>query len=180
MNIQFLTSDIDAVRRVLAAGCKWVRFVPTEGDEATAAEAVRLCREQDAVIVIEDDAALCEAVKADGVHLNDATLVGSVRRTLGEEPLIGVTVGGFDEAKTARAGGADYLDAGLFEHTTPEALRELVRALYEADYPLPVSVSGAVTPDDLPTISAAGVRGVATASEGFFRNDIWDLLDTLS
>lgn len=178
MNIQYVTSDLEAIRRVLAAGCRWVRFCSADASDAE--EAVRLCREKEAVLIVEEDFELCEAVKADGVHLADANKVGEVRRRLGEEPLIGVTVQGFDEAKTARAGGVDYLDMGLYESTTLESLRELVKALYEADYPLPVSVGGAVTPDDIPAVSATGVRGIATTDETFFRKDVWALIDKLA
>lgn len=181
MNIQFITSDLEALKRVLAAGCRWVHFVPkAETAKETLEEAVCLCREKEAVLIVDEDAVLCEAVKADGIHLSDPAQTGAVRRQLGEEPLIGVTCRNFDEAKTARAGGADYLDAGAYEETSAEALRELVRALYEADFPLPLSVSGMVTPDDIPTISATGVRGIATSDEAFFKKDVWSLMDKLS
>jgi len=180
MNIQFITNDLDTIRRVLKHGCRWIRFVPTDDNRSIAAEAVSLCRKHEAVIIVEEDAELCEAVKADGVHLSKAGIAGQVRRQLGEEPLIGVTVKDFEDAKTARAAGADYLDAGAYEDTSNESLRALVRALYEADYPLPLSISGTVKPDDIPTVSATGVRGIATADEEFFKKDIWKIIDKLS
>ncbi len=181
MNLQFITSDINAVRRVLANGCRWVVYEPKDPEAVSlASEAVRLCRESEAVLIIKDDAALCETVKADGVLLSSPDAVGATRRQLGEEPLIGALCADLDSVKKSRAGGADYIDAGSFEHFTPEELRQLVLALYEADIPLPICIGGAVSVDDIPTISATGVRAIVTCNEAFFTRDIWRVIDKLS
>ena len=182
MNIQYITSSLEDLQSVLASGGRWFRFVPkSDVDVQALQETIARCREQDAVVIIDDDAALCETVKADGVHVHQASAALNVRRQLGEEPLIGVEVNGFDEAKTARLAGADYLEVlQRDEVLQTNTLRELIIALYEADYPLPVSVSGQVSPDDIPTLSAAGVRGIATTDAQFFKKDVWALLDKLS
>lgn len=180
MNIQFQTSDLSALHRAIEAGCKWVRWMPEGNTKDQVAEALEVCRQHEAVMIVDDDASLCLELKADGVHLHDAAQAGTVRRELGEEPLIGVTVANFDEARTARAGGADYLEMETQESLDHKQLRQMVLDLYEADFPLPLSVAGSVTPNDIPTISGTGARGIATSDEAFFKKDIWALIDKLA
>ncbi|MBP3228378.1 MAG: thiamine phosphate synthase [Bacteroidaceae bacterium] len=185
MNIQFRTSELDAVRRVLRQGCRWVRLAfPADVDDEqarpVAEEALALCRQHDAVLIIDDRPTLCLAVKADGIHLADADRVSEVRKQLGEEPIVGVSVGDYAAARHARAFGADYLDCGPLDAVGLDGVRALVLALYEDDLPVPVSVFGHVTPQDIPALSATGARGVTTDDEAFFDRDAFAFIDKIS
>ena len=79
--------------------------------DADAARAVRdVCREEDALLVVRDDADLAAAAGLDGVHLADAgTGLGMARAVVGPDKLIGVSSHSPDEATLALELGPDYL-----------------------------------------------------------------------
>ena len=68
-------------------------------------------------LLINDRSDIAAAAGADGVHLTSLSLpTAVVRKSFGEEFLIGVSTHSLDEAKLARRGGADFVVFGpVFE-----------------------------------------------------------------
>ena len=118
-----------AVEQTLQAGTRLIQYrnksasFATQLEEASALKA--LCQRYDAVLLINDNVQLCQAVRADGIHIGqgDMKLV-EARRQLGPEAIIGVSCHNNPAlAHEAETHGADYVAAGRFfaSQTKPEA-----------------------------------------------------------
>ncbi len=119
-------------------------------------------------LLINDRADVARGAGADGVHLTTRSLEPrTVRRTFGEEFLIGASTHSLAEARAAREGGADFVVFGpVFETVSKrmygepvglESLREAARELG----PFPVIALGGVTLENALDCLRAGARGVA-------------------
>ena len=119
-------------------------------------------------LLVNDRSDIARAAGADGVHLTTHSLpVEVVRNIFGAEFLIGVSTHSLDEARAARAGGADFVVFGpVFETESKRAygepqgldkLAEVTRALGE----FPVVAIGGITLDNVDDCFQAGARGIA-------------------
>jgi len=168
---------VDAVAdRDAAADCVQLR-VKDPADRALDAgpllqltrQAVAICRPRGVAVVVNDRPDVALAAGADGVHLGPGDLpVREARRIVGAQLLIGASAASLPDARAARDDGADYCGVGpMFPSVTkakplrggPDWLRE-----YLAWNPLPHLAIGGITPATLPTLLAAGARGVAVAA----------------
>jgi len=79
----------------------------------TAAETAEVCRREDALFIVGEDASLAASVEADGVHFgsSDASM-GLARAVLGIDAIVGLGVSTLDEARLALEVGGDYLVHG--------------------------------------------------------------------
>ncbi len=120
-----------------------------------------LCRTHGVPLLINDDAALAQAVGAAGVHLGeDDGDLATARRLLGDDAIIGVSC--YNEAaraRTAAEAGASYIAFGAFfpSGTKPNARRatpDLLRG--SADLGLPRVAIGGITPDNARELVEAG------------------------
>ena len=127
--VQFIThyterhSYLDSARMALEGGCRWIQLrmkeSPTAEVEAVAREVQRLCKEHEAIFIIDDYVDLAKKLEADGVHLGKNDMpVAEARRTLGEGFLIGGTANTFEDIQAHCRNGADYIGCGPFRHTT--------------------------------------------------------------
>ena len=180
--VQFIThkndrfSYADGARMALKGGCRWIqlRMKDATDDEVRGAAAVvqPLCREHDAVFLLDDRVQLAKELKADGVHLgrNDMP-VSEARRVLGEEFIIGGTANTFDDVERLWREGADYIGCGPFRFTTTKAnlspvlgldgYRSIITRMEAAGIDLPVVAIGGILRDDIPAVMATGVHGIA-------------------
>lgn len=132
-----------------------------------AREFVRICRETNAVAILNDRADMVLCCNADGVHLGQDDLpVTDARRILGPNKIIGRTTRTVEQARRAIDEGADYLGVGpVFPSLTKpqevlvglEAVRDISR-LGAAVF----GVSG-ITPDNAAQVYHAGASAVAVA-----------------
>lgn len=137
------------------------------------ASALRLlCRDARVPFIVNDDAALAAAVGADGVHLGEHDgAIATARVLLGNQAIIGVSC--YDNASLAQravASGADYLAFGAFfpSSTKPGARHAAISLLRETRaLGLPQVAIGGITPDNAPTLIAAGADLVAVISGVF-------------
>jgi thiamine-phosphate pyrophosphorylase len=122
-------------------------------------------------LIVNDDVAVAAAIGADGVHLGQDDLpVASARRLLGEDALIGLSVGTPAEAVGVDAALLDYVSIGPFSATATKndagpAIGtggfQLVRALFPD---LPAVAIGGITPENAADVIRAGAAGIAVAS----------------
>ena len=121
-------------------------------------------------LLVNDRADIARAAKADGVQLTAQSLTARVvRRSFGDDFLIGVSAHSLDEARDARAGGADFAVFGpVFD--TPSKQRygppvglERLRAAVGALAPFPLVAIGGITTLDhaRDALERAGAAGIA-------------------
>ena len=143
---------------------------------AQAKELLPVCRAGRVPLIIDDDVTAAEFVGADGVHVGqDDVSCRHARAELGEEAIIGVSVGTVAEAKQAEEDGADYL--GVCVHPTPTKTDAVpltadeLRAICEA-VSIPVVAIGGMNVDTIPELEGTGVEGAAVVSALFAADDI--------
>lgn len=182
--VQFITHQnerfgyVDGARMALQGGCKWIqlRMKGATDDEVRAAAKViqPLCKEQEAVFVIDDRVALAKELKADGVHLGKNDMpVSEARRVLGEDFIIGGTANTYDDIERLYREGTDYIGCGPFRFTTTkqnlapvlglEGYFTLVNRMRAAGIMLPVVAIGGIRFEDIPDLMRTGVRGIAVS-----------------
>lgn len=182
--IQFITHAtdrfgyVDGARMALEGGCRWVQLRMKGATDAevlaAAAEIQPLCRQHEALFVIDDRVHLAKQIKADGVHLGKNDMpVDEARRVLGEEFIIGGTANTFEDIERLYRQGADYIGCGPFRFTTTkqnlapivglEGYFTIVNRMRAAGIPLPVVAIGGICYEDIPAIMCTGVRGIAVS-----------------
>ena len=182
--IQFITHRndrygyVDGARMALEGGCKWIQLRMKGASDEEVAEAAAqiqpLCREHEAVFLLDDRVELAKRLKADGVHLGKNDMpVSEARALLGEEFIIGGTANTFEDIQRLASQGADYIGCGPFRFTTTkeklapvlglEGYRRIVEQMEKHGTGLPIVAIGGITFDDIPTIMQTGVDGIAVS-----------------
>ena len=139
---------------------------------AQASALARLPSMRDALLIVNDDAAVAAAVGADGVHLGEGdAAVDAARAIVGPDRLIGISCyDDFSRARIAVAAGADYVAFGsFFASTTKPAARRADRALLESARALgvPVVAIGGITAANARALFDAGADAVAVIADVF-------------
>jgi thiamine-phosphate pyrophosphorylase len=125
-----------------------------------------VCADVGVPFILNDRPDLALDLEADGVHVGqDDAPVGLARRILGADAVIGLsTHGESDLAGVVGSSGADvsYISAGPVEATPTKPGRPgtglgYLRLAVEQS-PVPVFVTGGVTPDTVPALAAVGAR----------------------
>jgi len=172
------------VRKVDAAirgGAAVVQYRNKTADAALRLEQARalarLPAMRDALLIVNDDAAVAAAVGADGVHLGeDDGAIGAARAIVGPHRLIGVSCyGDFARAQAAVAAGADYVAFGSFfaSSVKPNACRADVSLLRRAaTLGVPVVAIGGIDATNVRSLVAAGAAAAAVISAVFDAYDV--------
>lgn len=170
--------QLDNIRAVLEAGCRWVQLRFKQAPEPELlrlAEKVRvLCANSGALFIVNDHPAVARAVSADGVHLGlDDMPVAAARLLLPAHSIIGGTANTLQHLRQRLAEGCSYAGMGPFRFTPTkeklspvlgaEGYRTALQAL-SAEGQLPVYAIGGIRPRDLPALLEAGVYGVALSA----------------
>jgi thiamine-phosphate pyrophosphorylase len=119
-------------------------------------------------LLINDRADIATAVGADGVHLTTCSLpTDVVRRTFGDDFLVGVSTHTLEEAVRARRSGANFVVFGpVFETASkrqygePRGLKHLEQVASELS-PFPVVALGGLTINNVAACIQAGAQGIA-------------------
>lgn len=167
---------VDACAAAIEGGVAVLQYRDKTSDRARrrdeAGALAILCAQHRLPLIINDDVELAAEVGADGVHLgeDDADIVAA-RMRLGNGAIIGVSC--YDSLERARdlaTAGADYLAFGAFfpSPTKPQA-RHAMPDLLSAARALgkPLVAIGGITPDNAPSLIAAGADFVAAISGVF-------------
>lgn len=182
LKLQFIThqterySYLDSARMALEGGCKWIQLrmkeAPLDDVERVALELKPLCKQHDALLVLDDHVELTKKLEVDGVHLGKNDMpIAEARRVLGEGFIIGGTANTFDDVKAHYQAGADYIGCGPFRFTTTkknlspvlglEGYRSIIARMEEEGIDLPVVAIGGITYDDIPQLLQTGINGIA-------------------
>ena len=104
--LQFITHQtprfgiIEGAVAALNGGCKWIQLrmkdAPIEAVRQTAQQLIPLCKEHEAILVLDDYAQLAADLDIDGVHLGKLDMpVSEARLLIGEKYIIGGTANTF-------------------------------------------------------------------------------------
>ena len=164
VSLQFITHQTDrytcfeSALMALEGGCKWIQLrmkeAPCEEVEAVALQLKPLCKEKEAILILDDHVELARKLEVDGVHLGKKDMpIDEARQLLGETFII------------------DYLGIGPFRFTTTkknlspvlglEGYTAILSQMKEANIELPVVAIGGITYEDIPAILETGVNGIA-------------------
>ena len=169
------------VEAALKGGATCVQLREKELDEAAflqeAKELCALCRRYGVPFIVNDNVDVAQACGADGVHVGQEDMkAGEVRRRVGEDMILGVSVHTVEEARRAVRDGADYLGLGAVfptntktdaDQMSNETLRNICGAVE-----IPVVAIGGLNRDNILRLSGSGVDGVALVSAIFGAEDI--------
>jgi thiamine-phosphate pyrophosphorylase len=133
-----------------------------------AKELQQVCRERQIPFIINDDIGLAIALNADGVHIGqEDEPIEEVRKKMGTNKIIGVSVHSYDEAITALEGGADYFGIGpVFPTKTKEDAKpsngtKLIEELRDRGLTIPIVGIGGINAENAETVIQAGADGVS-------------------
>lgn len=185
ISLQFIThqterySYFDSACLALEGGCKWIQLRMKEASveeiEAVATRLKPICKEQGAILVLDDQVELTQKLELDGVHLGKTdTPIGEARRILGEAFIIGGTANTFEDVLSHYRAGADYVGIGPFRFTTTkknlspvlglEGYASILAQMKEKEIELPTVAIGGITYNDITSILQTGIQGIALSS----------------
>jgi len=128
------------------------------------------CRARDAIFLVNDRVDVAMLADADGVHLGQEDLpLEAARRLLGPSRIIGISTHTVEQARTAEAGGADYIGFGgiysgglknIRHGQGPERLRTIRETVR-----IPIVAIGGITEATLPEVLAAGADAAAIITD---------------
>jgi len=162
------------VQAAVAGGVTMVQWREKRGNDRAALARVQQLREwlrlRQVPFIMNDDVDLALACDADGVHVGQGDLhCAEVRRRVGGERLIGVSISTVAEAMQAERDGADYLGVSpvFSTPTKPDAPSAAgldgLRAI-RAAVRLPLVAIGGIHAGNAAAVMAAGADGVAVVS----------------
>jgi len=163
----------ECVEQAISGGCTVVQLREKTADSRefyeTAMQVRKITANCGIPLIINDRADIALAVDADGVHIGQKDLpFDVVRRIMGKDKIVGVSVSNLPEALAAATMGADYLGVGAMFATgtkTDAALTgmdELRRI--RAEIKLPIVVIGGINKDTVPLFAGTGIDGIAVVS----------------
>ena len=129
------------------------------------------------MFIVNDNLEVAIKSNADGIHVGQQDMnAKDVRRLIGDDKILGVSVHTIDQALTAEKTGADYLGVGSVFTTTTKSDAAVVSyetlALICKAVSVPVVAIGGINKDNILRLSGSGVDGVAVVSAIFSARDI--------
>jgi thiamine-phosphate pyrophosphorylase len=140
-------------------------------DFLAAAQAIAgLCRDRQAMLIVNDRADIAKLADAAGVHVGQQDLpLKAARQIVGDGKIVGVSTHTIEQACAAERGGADYIGfgaiytGGLKNVRNAQGLERLreVRAAVR----LPIVAIGGITEATMPDVLAAGADAAAIITD---------------
>jgi thiamine-phosphate pyrophosphorylase len=163
----------DLLAAVIDGGCRMVQLREKDWPSGRLLPLARRLRERcgrtGVTFVVNDRVDLAVAVEADGVHVGQDDLPArDARPLLRAGMLLGVSTHDVEQARAARADGADYVAVGsMFATATKPDFHlvgpALIRKL-RGEIRVPLIGIGGVTHDNVAEVVRAGADGVAVIS----------------
>ena len=130
-----------------------------------AVEAVKLTKNSETAIVINDRADIALEAKADGVHLTANSLPAKViRQNFPENLIIGVSAHTLEKCETARMQGANFVTFSPIYHSPDKGMPqgiERLKAVCERLKPFPVIALGGIDETNFSEVLECGASGFA-------------------
>lgn len=175
-------------RQAMKAGCKIIQYrEKNKGNNEIMQEALQLkkiCDENNAIFLINDDAGLAIDIDADGIHLGQEDMdYYSARKMLGSK-IIGLTVHDEAEAIEAEKIGADYIGLSpIFDTSTKKDAGEpcgtsMIKKVRKVTK-LPIVAVGGITKRNVADVIRAGADSAVAISavlSGDVRKEVADFV----
>ena len=182
--LQFITdgndrqSIVEQTVKVLEGGCKWVQLrmkdFPREEIVETAKQLQPICSRHEAIFIIDDEVEIAKELGLDGVHLGKTDMpVHEAREILGEEFIIGATANTLNDVMGFSPADVDYIGLGPFRFTTTkknlspiielDTYRNIATVMAGSKKEIPLVAIGGICQEDIATIMATGVDGIAVS-----------------
>lgn len=172
-NIMSTLTLEQAVEQAIIGGCTLIQLREKEASSLefyhTAVNIKRITKQYNVPLIINDRVDLALAIDADGIHIGQRDLPASVvRRIIGKNKLLGVSVSSVEEAYKAMLDGADYLGVGAMFTTSTKtdaklvSMGELKRIKKEVN--LPIVAIGGINQNTVPEFKGIGIDGIAVVS----------------
>ncbi len=177
-SLHYITTSPEAAERACQGGVRWVQLrvknQPAAIWKQLALDTQAVCRRHGATLIINDNPALAQQIKADGVHLGQQDLPpDEARQMLGAAFIIGGTANTLADVQRLVAAGVDYVGLGPFRFTsTKEKLSpilglvgyaEIMRQYQAAGITVPVIGIGGVRLEDVAALLETGLHGIAVS-----------------
>lgn len=137
----------------------------------------RICDENNIVFIINDNVKIARNSNSDGVHVGQNDLDARyVRKLIGHNKILGVSVQSVDQAIEAESNSADYLGVGsIFTTSTKsdadmvsiETLKKICHSVS-----IPVVAIGGINCNNVYKLKNTGIKGLAISSFIFSSNNI--------
>lgn len=184
--LQFITNTssptpiIDQIRAVLDGGCKWIQLRIKDASDDEIKKVVNqtfpLCRQYEAIFVLNDNVALAKQLGIDGVHIGKTDMSpADARNLLGGEPMIGVTANTITDILAVANLDIDYFGIGPYRFTETkknlaptlgiEGYKNIVEEMTKHNIEIPFVAIGGITLDDVDLLMNVGVNGIAVSGE---------------
>ncbi len=181
---QYITHNPNAddlltfVRKLCNYGCPWVQFRSKDSlfEEKLylAQEIKKICTENRALFIVNDDVIIAQKTKADGVHLGQEDMnIEDARKILGKRAIIGATANTFHQIKDISKTSANYIGLGPFAYTKTkkklheilgiEGLFEILQQVKKHHIHLPIFAVGGIQEKDIENIMKTGAYGIAVS-----------------
>lgn len=127
--------------------------------------------------VINDNIDIAIRSGADGVHIGQGDMpIEEAKKVIGEDKILGVSVGTVEEAIHAEKLGADYLGVGaIFSTKTKEDAQyftlETLKSICES-VNIPVVAIGGINKNNISSLKYSGIDGVSVISAILAQRDI--------
>lgn len=136
-----------------------------------------VCKKYNAPFVINDNVEIAKIVGADGVHVGQSDMnAANVRKIIGDDAILGVSVQTVEQALIAEKQGADYLGVGAVFKTNSKddadfVTHETLKAICDA-VKIPVVAIGGINQSNVNELDGSGICGVSVISAIFGEEDI--------
>lgn len=171
----------EQVEEALKGGVTCVQIREKEMDEDTfLEEAIKLhslCKRYNVPFVVNDNVSVAIKCQAEGVHVGQNDMATKdVRKQIGDNMILGVSVQTVEQAIIAEKIGADYLGVGAVfptdtkldaDYVSLDTLRDISNAVE-----LPIVAIGGISKDNLIELKGTNIDGVALVSAIFAADDI--------
>ena len=142
-----------------------------------AKEVKKVCQKYHIPLIINDNLEVALATNSDGIHIGQNDIPASiVRKQIGPDKILGVSVHNLKEAFQAKIDGADYVGVGAIFSTetkndaTNVTLDSLKKICDNID--LPVVAIGGINLDNISKLKDINIAGIAVVSAIMNADDI--------
>lgn len=161
---------IDTLAVALEAGVRIVQWRSKSEDRDLFQRAVALCREHRAPFLVNDDVMLALRGEVDGAHVGQHDMPADAARKLMFGKLLGVSTHDVKQIRAAADARADYVGFGpcnpteTKDYTEGVGHEQIAAAVTTCrELQLPMFAIGGITPANLPSLYALGVRRIAVS-----------------
>jgi thiamine-phosphate pyrophosphorylase len=170
------------VEDIIRAGATFVQLrekdMPYDQFVQEAKEIKKVTDKYKVPFVINDNINIAIDVDADGVHVGQSDMSAvEVRKLIGNDKILGVSVQNVEQAMIAQESGADYVGVGAVFNTSTkedansvshETLKEICNSIS-----IPVVAIGGINEGNIMQLKGTGVDGVAVISAIFAKRDVY-------